>query len=219
MISGKAPSQVVHPPHLTSNPWSSAFIPFCAFKTDLNISKNPLSLPGITFPLCSAFLPTILEGQLCYELKLNATSGQGKENQLMLVLDYNQDRSLQISSENESVAGVRVSKGTLNFATAVQSLQDVSAKVHIGSLTPYTRFGGGVYTMTDVKRMRAKNAFLEMPFAQRGCEVELYEDCRTRKLLGECNCRPWELPHYQVETVQSKRGSVVFLAGHEDMRP
>ena len=201
VLLGKDPPQVVHPHHLTSKSWSSAFIPFCAYKTDLNISKNPLALPGITFPLCSAFLPTILEGQLCYEMKLNKPSGQGKENQLMLVLDYNQDRSLQ-TPKNESVADVRVSKGTLNFATAVQSLQDVSAKVHIGTLTPYTQFGGGFYTMTDVKRMTAKNAFLEMPFAQRICEVELYEDCRTRKLLEKCNCVPSEIPGYQVRKMQ-----------------
>ncbi len=54
--------------------------------------------------------------------------------------------------------------------------------------------------MTVVKRMKATDAFLEMPLAQRNCEVELYEDCRTRKLLGECNCIPWELPGYQVGT-------------------
>ena len=203
VISGEDSTQVVHPPHLTSKSRISAFIPFCAYKTDLNISKNPLDLPGITFPLCSAFLPTILEGQLCYELKLNQLSGQGRRNQLMFVLDYNEDRSLQISSEEVKVADdvrVRVSKGTMNFDAAAQSLQGVSSKVHIGTLSPYTHFGGGVYTMTAVKRMSSKDAFLEMPLEQRNCEVELYEDCRTRKLLGKCNCVPWELPGYQVKT-------------------
>ena len=182
-----------HPPHLTST-WSSAFIPFCAYKTDLNISGNPLTLPGITFPLCSAFLPTILEGQLCYELKLNQSSGQGKRNQLMFVLDYNEDRSLQISSEKEKAA-VSVSKGTMGFDETIQSLQ---AKVHIGTLSPFAHFGGGVYTMTVVKRMRSTDAFLDMPLAQRNCKVHLYEDCRTKKLLEECNCVPWELPSHQV---------------------
>ena len=185
-----------HPPHLTSKSWSSAFIPFCAYKSDLNFSENPLELPGLTFPLCSAFSPTILEGQLCYELKLNTTSGQGKRNQLMLVLDYNEDRSLQISSEKEKAVDVRVSKGIMTFDDAVQSGQ---AKVHIGTLSSYTHFGGGIYTMTDVKRMRSTVAFLEMPLGQRNCEVELYEDCRTRKLLEECNCLPWEMPGSQVE--------------------
>ena len=193
---------MVHPPHLTST-WSSAFIPFCAYKTDLNISKNPLTLPGISFPLCSAFLPTILEGQLCYELKLNQLSGQGRRNQLMFVVDYNEELSLQISSEEEKVADVRFSTGTMNFDAAVQNLQSVSAKVRIGTLSPFTHFGGGIYTMTVVKRMSSQDAFLEMPLAQRNCEVELYEDCRTRKLLEECNCVPWELPGFQVKPLRS----------------
>ena len=74
--------------------WNSAFIPFCAFKTDLNISKNPLVLPGTTFPFCNSFVPTILAGQRCFKLMLNDTAGgQGKRNELMLLLDYNEERS------------------------------------------------------------------------------------------------------------------------------
>ena len=187
-ILGENSSQVSHPPHLTST-WSSAFIPFCAYKTDLNISKNPLSLLGLTFPLCSAFLPTILEGQLCYELQLNKLSDQGKRNQLMFVLDYNEDRSLQISSEDNKVADA--SKETMDFDDAVHGVQGVSAKVHIGSLSPYTNYGGGDFIMTDIKRMRSTDSFLEMPLEQRNCEVELFEECRTRNLLRECNCVPW----------------------------
>ena len=54
--------------------------------------------------------------------------------------------------------------------------------------------------MTDIKRMRSTDSFLDMPLAQRNCEVELYEDCRTMNLLRECNCVPWELPGYQVKS-------------------
>ena len=198
VISGEDPSQVSHPPHLSSKSWSSAFIPFCAYQTDLNISENSLELPGITFPLCSAFLPTILEGQLCYELKLNQPSGQGRRNQLMFVLDYNEDRSLQISSSEDTFADVRVSKETMDFDVEVQSLQGVSAKVHIGSLSPYFHFGGGIYTMTLIKNLRSSRAFLEIPLVQRNCEAELYEACRTRKLVEECSCVPWEMRGFQV---------------------
>ena len=183
------------PPHLTSG-WSSAFIPFCAFKTDLNISRSNPDLPGLTFPPCSSFLPTILEGQLCYKLKLNQKSGQGRRNALMLLLDYNEDRSLQTSSSKDD--SVAFSKETLNLDTAVTSLQSVSAKIHINTLSPYINFGGGIYMMTDVKRMTAKDDFLQMSLTDRSCEVELYEDCRTRKLLEECKCVPWEVPGYQV---------------------
>ena len=186
-----------HPPHLTSS-WSSALIPFCAFKTDLSMSKNSLNLPGITYPLCSSFLPTILEGQLCYKLTLNKKSGQGKGNELMLLLDYNEDRSLQTSSKQSRSSAVESSKESLNFDTAFASIQGVSAKVHINTLSPFIGFGGGVYKMTVVKRMTAKEDFLKMPLQDRNCEVESYEYCRSKKLLEECKCVPWEVPGFQV---------------------
>ena len=189
-----------HPPHMSMNDWNSAFIPFCAFKTDLNISKNPLSLPGITFPLCNLFLPTILEGQLCYKLTLKMTSGQGKRNELMLLIDYNEDRSLQ-KSPTEHKAN-KSSRSTLNFDTAVETIQGARAKVHINTLSPYVSFSRGIYKMSDVKKMTAKNDFLKMPLKDRQCEVELYEDCRTRKLIEECNCGLWEHPGYQVDIIR-----------------
>ena len=215
-----------NPPHLTSS-WSSAFIPFCAYKTNLSISGNSFALQGSNFPLCSSFLPTILEGQLCYKLTLNETSGQGKGNELMLLLDYNEDRSLQTSSNDKTMSNPEneilnfdyndyndhrslqaffnkkkflKSSNTLNFATAVESIQGVKAKIQINTLSPFIGFGGGIYTMTVVKRMTAKKDFLKMPLKERNCEVELYEDCRTRKLLQECNCVPWEVPGFQVRT-------------------
>ena len=51
--------------------------------------------------------------------------------------------------------------------------------------------------MTDVKRMTAKKEFLKMPLKDRICQVELYEDCRTRKLFEECKCVPSEVPGFQ----------------------
>ena len=182
-----------HPPHLTSS-WSSAFIPFCAYKTKLNFSKGDHVLDGTSFPLCSSFLLTILDGQLCYKLTLNGTSGQGKQNELLLVLDYNEERSIQTSLDQSE----RASMNTLNFDASVESIQGDAAKIHIGTLSPFVSFGEGIYTMTDVKRMTAKDDFLSMPLAERQCEVELYEDCRTRKLIEHCNCVPWEVPGYQV---------------------
>ena len=184
-----------HPPHLMSS-WSSAFVPFCAYKTSLNFSKESYALEGTDFPLCSSFLPTILEGQLCYKLDLKKVSGNGKENELMLLLDYNEERSLQISS-NKSIT-TKTSNETLNFGTAVDNIQGSSVKIVINTLSSFTGFGGGVFKMTDVKRMTAKEDFLKMPFKDKRCEVELYEDCRTRKLLEECNCVPWELSRFQV---------------------
>ena len=186
---------MTHPVHLRSS-WSSAFIPFCAYKTDLNFSKDSLALVGTEFPLCSSFLPTILEGQLCYQLSLKELSGRGKANELMLLLDYNEDRSLQISSSE--TYKVKLSNKTLNFDTAVESIQASSAKVHINTLSPHISFGGGVLLMIVVKRVTATADFLKMPFKDRNCEVELYEDCRTRNLFRHCGCVPWEMSGFQV---------------------
>ena len=196
-ILGNNLSKSSHPPHLTTA-WSSAFIPFCAYKTNLNFSRNKHGLPGITFPLCSAFHPTILEGQLCYSTTLNTTSGQGKRNELMFLLDYNEDRSLQTPIQTDD--GKVSSNEVMNFDNAVESIQSVSAKIHINTLSPYIGYGGGLYTMTVVKRMRATEDFIKMSLKDRNCEVEEYESCRTRKLVEKCNCIPGEVPGYQVQS-------------------
>ena len=168
----------------------------------MNISENSFSLPGITYPLCSSFLPTMLEGQLCYKLTLNETSGQGKENELMLLLDYNEDRSMQTSSLAKE-DNMMFPKTKMHLGTAAGTLQGMAAKLHIHTLSPYMGFGGGRYKMTVVKRMKAKADFLGMALKDRNCEVELYESCRTRKLIEKCGCVPWEIPHTQVMWVNS----------------
>ena len=122
--------------------------------------------------------------------------GQGKANELMLLLDHNEDRSLKVSSNKTDV--IKLSNKFLNFDTAVKSIQTSSAKVQINTLSPYINFGGGVYMMSVVKRMTATEDFLKMPLKDRNCDVELYEDCRTRKLFEHCNCLPWEMYSFQV---------------------
>ena len=130
-------------------------------------------------------------------------AAKGK-NELMMLLDYNEDRSLRLPLELDTLAPVwsslfnRFSNRTLNFDTAVGSIQRSSAKVQINTLSPYVGFGGGSYQMSVVKRMSAKEDFLKMPFKDRNCEVDLYEDCRTRKLFEHCSCIPWEMLSFQV---------------------
>ena len=121
----------------------------------------------------------------------------------MLLLDYNEERSLQTPAEEDKEE--ESSKEVLNFDTAVESIQGLSAKVHINTLSPYVGFGGGLYTMTVVKRMNAKEDFLSMSMKDRNCEVELREDCRTRKLLENCQCVPWEVAGYQVRGHQGSK--------------
>ena len=123
-------------------------------------------------------------------------SGQGKRNELMLLLDYNDDLSIQ-TFPNKAV-GARGSMKNLNFGKSVEIMQVVGAKVHINTLAPYTGFGGGIYKMTGVKKMSATKDFLKLPLKNRKCEAESYDDCRTRGLLEECACVPWEVPGLHV---------------------
>ena len=90
---------VSHPPHLMSGSAVSAFIPFCAFEGQLRISESLSRLPNLTFPICQSFVPTSLDGQLCYKLQVNRTT-KGSENRegLVLILDMNEDRSLAVDS-------------------------------------------------------------------------------------------------------------------------
>ena len=190
-------AEITHPPHLQLEAKTgSAFIPFCAYKTNMTISEPEVWLPNISFPICTSFKPTILEGQLCYKVQVKAPSGQGKANELSLLLDYQPELSLQAPSKQEDKQN-RAQVRNLNFNT-VGSLNTDSAKVHIDTLSSFIGFGGGIYGMTAVKRMTATNDFLEMPLKERSCKVELYENCRTRKLLEGCKCVPWEMPSYQV---------------------
>ena len=120
----------------------------------------------------------------------------------MFLLDYNEDRSIQISSnltEND-----QHSKSTFDFGTAAESVQSAMAKVHIDTLSPSVSFGEGIYSMSVIKRMSATDDFLEMPLEERNCEVELYEDCRTRKLFKHCNCVPWEMSGFQVQFLENE---------------
>ena len=89
----------------------------------------------------------------------------------MLLLDYNDDLSLQTLPKGDE-SEENVAKENINFDMDVESIQHVSAKIHINTLSPYTGFGGGIYSMTVVKRMTATSDFLKMLWKDRNCEVE-----------------------------------------------
>ena len=116
----------------------------------------------------------------------------------MLLLDYNEDLSLHIAAgtgirkEREPFNSTKV-----NLETSVNH-QGSKAKVQINTISPKIGFGGGSYMMTSVKRMTAKSNFLKMSFKDRNCNVEEYDDCRTRRLMTACDCTPREVSGFQV---------------------
>ena len=188
-------AQISHPPHLQpSSVSSSAFIPFCAFQSNMALSENLKRIADISYPLCSSFQPTLLDGQLCYKLQVNSSSASGKKNQLMLLLDYNEDRSIFAPNKNvaESLLGFLATSlhpeiNTLNMDSAV-NIQKKEAKVHIDTLSSFNGFGSGTYKISDVKKMTTTDDFMSMPLEDRKCEVKPYQECQKQKLLEECNC-------------------------------
>ena len=78
----------------------SALIPICGYKSSLETLGT--HIPGLSFPVCSAFQPTLLRGQLCYSLDLGEMkmrqsrakkTEQGKENGILIIVDPNLERS------------------------------------------------------------------------------------------------------------------------------
>ena len=206
---GDAMAEISHPPHLKpSFESSSAFIPFCAFQSNMALSDQLDHLKymdGIVYPVCSSFQPAILEGQLCFRLEMNYTSAEGKKNQLMLLLDYNEDRSIYASKANAStqyIQGMIAKKinskiNRLNMDDAVD-IQRKEAKVHIDTLSSFRGFGSGTYKISDVKKMTTTDDFLNMPIEDRKCEVMPNEECQNQKLQEECNYDLWAVIHDQV---------------------
>ena len=188
-----------HPVHLKSKSRMfspSALIPYCAFKSNLTMETEDKH-PNLSFPICTSFVPDILEGQLCYTLNLNQTGGKGKRNGLMLLLDLNQQRSFETTlKKDQSIEDI----SQMSLDTEL-SRRDKSAKIQINAMSPTTEYGHGTYKMTSVKRMRATSDFLGMDHGIRNCELETYEECRTRHLMENCNCVPWELKQQRIKVL------------------
>ena len=149
----------------------------------------------MTFPICTSFQPTLLDGQLCYKLDLKKESGQGKKNELLLLLDYNTELSI-----HPNLGSSGIDRSEEMYLDTVDTEQ-YEAKIHINTLSKATEFGGGSYKMTVVKKMTAKPDFLKMPLKDRNCEVEEFKDCKTRNLIEKCNCVPSELPGFKVSLI------------------
>ena len=101
---------ITHPPHIISGENSlspSAFIPFCSFAGSLAVVGQ--TIPNFSIPVCNKFEPTVLRGQLCYQVDTNKLTDQVDLKKLMtqgliFLLDYNENRQGQdLSRENDNI--------------------------------------------------------------------------------------------------------------------
>ena len=84
----------------------TALIPFC----DLggNLSATGVKIDQFDVPVCNCFKEKIVEDQLCYEVDPNLyinkeNTDNAKEFDLMIVVDYNEDRQLYLYDEASKV--------------------------------------------------------------------------------------------------------------------
>ena len=118
----------------------------------------------------------------------------------MLLLDYNEDRSINASLD--TTEDVDFGKIKTLSMDDTESLQNKEAKVHIDTLSSFKGFGGGTYKITVVKKMVVTDDFLKMPVENRKCEIKPYEECRRRRLLKHCICVSFQALGVQVVQVQ-----------------
>ena len=150
-------------------------------------------IQDLSFPVCTAFLPVILEGQLCFRINqpslnlLSQHGGAGVQHSLMVLLDTNSERSSAILQESKKTS-------LIEFETIPES--DL-AQIHIETLSPFTGFGPGHYQMKALKQTTGSNGFLSLPDHKKKCQEELQEDCEIRvweeAVLSQCHCYPFRL--------------------------
>ena len=211
-IEGESFSRLMHPPHLLDEEQVSTFIPFCAFSTG-GLPKQQLE--ETPFPFCDAFQPTILGGQLCYKVKVNQTSGKGPTNQLMILLDYQEDLSIQPPfDERLNIDSIKIDTINLNdFGNTKLPMNE--AKIQLDTLPYDVGFGEGVYKMSVVKKMKAKSAFLGLGLKDRKCQVAPFQECQTKALLEDCKCVPLELRGIQVFLFLKKTLEMEVVPGYK----
>merc|ERR1712079_291704 len=106
------------------------------------------------------------------------TAFKGKESGLMLLIDANSERSIDISTEDMDKKG-----------------KDL-ASIHIGTLAKSTRYGPGDYGLLSIKQMTVTENFLAWPEHKRLCSLEKYEKCQMKGFLeasSKCGCSSFQL--------------------------
>ena len=175
----------LHPVHLLDSmerALPAALIPFCSYQANMSLLGNP----GDQFPFvaCGKFQPYLLEGQLCYSLDLrdikSGGSRKGKGKGLLLVLDPTINSDIDDGDKQED--------------TKINN-ESYLARLYLHTMTTFSSSKNGSYALSVLKKMTGTESFLQMP--EKGCQVESYEECNTRKYLDRvievCKCVPWAL--------------------------
>ena len=100
-------SIVSHPVHIKDEHGHispSSFIPFCSIGSNMSLLGE--NIEQFSHPVCTAFKPKMLEGQMCYQLDLEEIQKQvsfkkGDNNGLIFLMDYNEDKAINEQFKKE----------------------------------------------------------------------------------------------------------------------
>ena len=184
----------------------SSLISFCGYATDLALLGE--RIPNLSFPVCSHFKPVILNGQICNQLdlasvfKARPNIEAGKENGILLILDTNKERSINVENTENNDKNF----SSLNLAERQKDNLEY-IQIHIDTLAHFSGYGPGSYGMTALKKMTGTTAFLGLSDKEKNCQLQDFTDCTTKSLLrkgkSDCDgCVPWALQ--DIDSVVSK---------------
>ena len=184
-----------HPVHLVNKDgrkMPSAFIPFCAYKTDMETTGQKLD--SIQFTACNIFEPTVRDSELCYTvdpkkvIPKNIKTEEGAKGELLLLLDYNEERSI-----TPKIFIAEKILGDKEYSLEEDQEDNIlEAKIYINTMGRYAGSGPGRFAMKSLKLMSVSENFLDLPQETRGCQVEVREHCQVRTFLErglrDCGC-------------------------------
>ena len=172
----------------------AALIPFCAFQTSLTaLGQTRQPLP---FPACDNFQPTVLEGQLCYQLDLsliahNMQTAKGLRNGLVLVID----QGSQLSRKESQTLRTKNKISSLNLEP--YNDEEYAARIYMNTLASFSDFRAGSYALSALKKIGGTSQFLELQDEVKQCQLGSIEHCQSKsyieKVESRCSCVPWSL--------------------------
>ena len=124
-----------HPAHILNNEGDfsmSSFIPFCSFGEELIGDK----LLNFSIPLCNIFKPRNYFDQLCYEADLQELKEKKNEKLtkqlemgLTLILDYNEERQMDLNTDPNSESS------EFSLTTKISYSSGKSASIYLDTIS------------------------------------------------------------------------------------
>ena len=170
-------------------------------------------IENLSFPVCTNFVPTLNNGQVCYGLNLSSLqtlkTRSGPDTGLFLILDPS---SSLIQEENE----FDQAKKAFTIRLSPKSSSTNSVRFYLNTLSRFMDYRDGSYTLSVLKKMAGTTHFLSLSEMDKKCQVETFEACQTERYIKEvqkrCGCLPWRFGFSDQTKVTQNTINVLLLS-------